>query len=348
MDVSLFDYYLPKELIVQHPLERRDESRMMVVDKKEKKSFSSFFKKFPEFLRGGDVLVINNTKVIPAKIYGYKNGDNKPLEMLLVREVDDGGWEILVKNSRRLKEGDLINFCYDGLKGLIIGEKNQKKIIRFSERGKKLEEILKEIGFAPLPPYIKKSPLESVNLRSEDLIRYQSIWAKKEGSIATPTASLHFTEGVIEEIRKKGVEILEITLKIGEGTFRPVRTDDVDQHVMEREEAYIDIETGAKIETAKREKRRIVAVGTTVTRALESAYKEGKINTGSFFADIFIRPPYEFKIADCLLTNFHLPKSTLLMLVSAFAGLELIRSAYEQAIREKYRFYSYGDCMFIL
>ncbi|MFQ6082043.1 MAG: tRNA preQ1(34) S-adenosylmethionine ribosyltransferase-isomerase QueA [Candidatus Aminicenantia bacterium] len=351
MEISLFDYFLPKELIAQFPLKNRAQSKLMVVIRKEQKIYHSWFRKFPQYLKKNDLLVVNNSKVIPAKLIGSINGSL--ITCLLVKEIKDGVWEILTKPARKVKIGSKIIFN-NFLEGEIIDTKPWgKRIINFWEKNQEILKKIKKIGYAPLPPYIKRT-LEERNYKEVDLKRYQTVYAKKNGSIAAPTAGLHFTSEILREIKEKGIEILEITLHIGEATFQPIRVNEVEKHKMEEEKYHISPAVAHKINQAKKDSRRIVAVGTTTVRTLESAYQNGKIQSGFFPTNLFIYPGYNFKVVDALLTNFHLPKSTLLMLVSAFAswnnqinGVTLIKKAYQEAINNKYRFYSYGDCMLI-
>lgn len=343
MRVSDFDYELPPSLIAQEPLARRDQSRLMVVERKTGKFFHTHFSEFVEFLSPGDVLVLNNAKVIPGKIWGEKEG--KKIEFLLLREIEKGVWEALSRPAKRIKTGDTIYFD-SNLKGKIIKTGGEGiRVISFSSPD--LLPFLKEKGFAPLPPYIKRDR-ENQKMREVDLKRYQTVYAQKEGAIAAPTAGLHFTPELLESIEKKGVLITLITLDIGLATFQPIRSEYVEKHKILPETYMIEEKAAERINRAKKEAKPIVAVGTTCVRTLESAFAENKIVPGKKTTELFIYPGYEFKVIDRLLTNFHLPRSTLLMLVAAFAGLELIKEAYREAIERKYRFYSYGDCMFII
>jgi len=352
MDISLFDYDLPKELIARFPLPSRDQSKLLVLIRKEKKIIHSWFKNFPEYLKEGDLLILNNSKVIPVRLIGSING--KFIDCLLTRRINDDTWEGIFQPARKVKIGKKIMFDSE-LEGEIIEIKNfGKRLIKFNKRDSELFNIIKKIGLAPLPPYIKRKNEEAIKYKEFDLNRYQTIYAKEEGSIAAPTAGLHFTQKILNKIKEKGVEVLEITLHVGEATFRPVKTKRIEEHKMGEEYFHIKEEVANKINLAKKEGRRIVAVGTTTVRALESAWKDDYLEPGFNRTELFIYPGYKFKVVDALLTNFHLPKSTLLMLVSAFAsqspkeGIKLIKKAYEEAIRRKYRFYSYGDCMLIL
>ena len=341
MDLNEFDYDLPKELIAQDPLEDRSASRLLVLDKMTGAREHRIFREIPELLEPGDCLVINNTKVIPARLIGSRESGGT-VEVLLLKRIPgmENSWETLVKPGKKARIGTKIVFGG----GLLTGEvtdiiEEGNRIVRFSFDGI-FEEILDKLGQMPLPPYITHE--------LKDKNRYQTVYAKYDGSAAAPTAGLHFTKELLEQIREKGVDIAEITLHVGLGTFRPVKADKVEEHHMHSEFWQIDEEAAAKINAAKARGRRVIAVGTTSCRTLESAAKEdGTVEAGSGWTDIFIYPGYRFKCIDALITNFHLPKSTLVMLVSALAGRENILSAYAEAIREHYRFFSFGDAMFI-
>ena len=345
MRVSDFNYDLPPELIAQKPLVERDSSRMMVVRRKEGKILHARFKDFPDHLQKGDILVLNNTKVIPAKVWGKKDG--KDVEFLLIKEKEKGVWDVLCRPAKRVKTGDRIEFG-PGFRAEIIDAGDEgRRTLKFSAPD--VLGHLKKIGFAPLPPYIKRKK-ENGALRPQDLERYQTIFAEKEGAIAAPTAGLHFTPKVLKDIREKEVLVTDVTLDVGLATFQPMRVERLEEHKMLEETYSISEGAAAAINQAKKDKRPVVAVGTTVVRTLESAYSsdKGEIQPGHRSTSLFIYPGYEFKVVDRLLTNFHLPKSTLLMLVAAFAGRDLIMEAYREAVREKYRFFSYGDCMLII
>ncbi|MCP2520938.1 tRNA preQ1(34) S-adenosylmethionine ribosyltransferase-isomerase QueA [SCandidatus Aminicenantes bacterium Aminicenantia_JdfR_composite] len=352
MDLSLFDYNLPKELIARFPLPDRDQSRLLILIRRECKIIHSHFRNLPEYLKEGDLLIINNSKVIPARLIGSLNGSF--IDCLLTKKINEDTWEGIFHPARKVKTGKKIKFS-EGLEGEIIRINDYgKRLIQFNRKGNDLINLIRKIGFAPLPPYIKRKNEEAIKYKEFDLNRYQTIYAKEEGSIAAPTAGLHFTPKVIDKIKEKGVEVLEITLHVGEATFRPVKTKKIEEHKMGEEYFHIKEEVANKINLAKKDKRRIIAVGTTTVRALESAWKDNYLEPGFNKTELFIYPGYKFKVVDALLTNFHLPKSTLLMLVSAFAsqnpeeGIKLIKKAYKEAIKRKYRFYSYGDCMLIL
>ena len=340
MKVEEFDYELPEELIAQDPIEDRSASRLMILNKKTGDIQHSVFREIVRELRPGDCLVVNNTKVIPARLLGIREETGAAVEVLLLRRLEGDSWETLVKPGKKARPGTLLSFGDGLLKGTveeILEEGNRK--IRFSYQGI-FEEILDQLGQMPLPPYIKH--------RLEDKNRYQTVYAKFDGSAAAPTAGLHFTRELLEQIREMGVEVAEITLHVGLGTFRPVKVEKVEEHHMHSEFYLVDEETAEKINGARRRGGRVIAVGTTSCRTLESASTEdGVLHAGSGWTDIFIYPGYQFKMVDALITNFHLPKSTLMMLVSALAGRDSIMAAYREAVRERYRFFSFGDAMFI-
>jgi S-adenosylmethionine:tRNA ribosyltransferase-isomerase len=342
MLISEFDYELPEELIAQEPLEKRENSRMLVVNRGENYFADNQFFNFPKFLRKTDVVVLNNTKVFPARLFGVSETGAK-VEVFLVRETENLVWETLARPARRLKTG----------KRIVFGEKLAAEVLEKSEEGRvfvrfeadgDFDAILDEIGRTPLPPYIKR---DEGNL-DKDRERYQTVFARERGAIAAPTAGLHFTPKVLEEIKNTSATLAEITLHVGYGTFEPVRVSDLSEHKVMAERFEIDEKTAEILNRARSENRRIIAIGTTTTRALESsASANGKVRAGKQIADLTITPGYRFKIIDGLLTNFHLPQSSLLVLISTFAGHELIMKAYKHAVAERYRFYSYGDCMLI-
>ena len=340
MDVKDFDYDLPEELIAQDPLEDRSSSRLMVLDKKTGEVSHHIFKEIIKYLRPGDCLVLNNTKVIPARLYGVKEGTMAKIEILLLKRKQNDVWETLVKPGKKAKPGTKIIFGDGILTGEVIDVVDDgNRLIQFSYDGI-FEEILDKLGQMPLPPYITH--------QLKDKNRYQTVYAKYDGSAAAPTAGLHFTKELLNEVKEKGVDIAEVTLHVGLGTFRPVKVDNVLDHHMHSEFYMVSQEAADKINNAKKNGGRIISVGTTSTRTLESAADEnGMLHECSWWTDIFIYPGYEFKVIDCLITNFHLPQSTLVMLVSALAGREHILSAYKKAVEEKYRFFSFGDAMFI-
>lgn len=343
MDVALFDYDLPEELIAQYPIDKRDESRLMVLNRKDRSIIHSKFRNLPDFLSPGDLLVLNNTRVIPARLIGEKEGSKVKVEMLLLSQRGDALWEALVKRSSRLKAGTKVMFGGGEFTAIILDKTEfQTRLVQFESEAK-LKELLKKYGRTPLPPYIKREG------DIKDMERYQTIYAKEEGSVAAPTAGLHFTEPLFASLRSKGIDIVEITLHIGLGTFQPVKVNKVENHKMHEEYFHISEEVSNKINQTRASGGRIIAVGTTVVRALESSVDDaGKIKPYKGFTNKFIYPGYTIRSIDGLITNFHLPRSTLLMLVSAFAGREYILEAYKEAIKERYRFYSYGDAMLIL
>ena len=340
MDVKDFVYDLPEELIAQDPLEDRSSSRLMVLDKKTGEVSHHIFKEIIKYLRPGDCLVLNNTKVIPARLYGVKEGTMAKIEILLLKRKQNDVWETLVKPGKKAKPGTKIIFGDGILTGEVIDVVDDgNRLIQFSYDGI-FEEILDKLGQMPLPPYITH--------QLKDKNRYQTVYAKYDGSAAAPTAGLHFTKELLNEVKEKGVDIAEVTLHVGLGTFRPVKVDNVLDHHMHSEFYMVSQEAADKINNAKKNGGRIISVGTTSTRTLESAADEnGMLHECSGWTDIFIYPGYKFKVIDCLITNFHLPQSTLVMLVSALAGREHILSAYKKAVEEKYRFFSFGDAMFI-
>ena len=341
MKVSDFNYNLPQELIAQVPIKNRDESRLMVLDKKNKTIEHKIFKDIINYLKPGDCLVRNNTKVIPARLYGIKEETGINVEFLLLNRIEGDYWEVMVRPGRRLKEGTKVIFGNGILQAEILEIMNGgNRKVRFTYEGI-FNEILDKIGLMPLPPYIHEK------LKEKD--RYQTVYAKYEGSAAAPTAGLHFTNELLEEIRQKGIDIANVTLHVGIGTFRPVKEENVEEHAMHTEHFYIKQEDVEKINKAKKEGHRIIAVGTTSCRVLESiADENGYVKPIEADTGIFIYPGYKFKCIDGLITNFHLPESTLIMLVSALAGKDYIMHAYEEAVKEKYRFFSFGDAMAIL
>ena len=340
MDVKDFDYYLPEELIAQDPLEDRSSSRLMVLDKKTGEIQHKIFKDILDYLKPGDCLVLNNTKVIPARLFGVKEGTQAKIEILLLKRKENDIWETLVKPGKKAKPGTKIIFG----DGLLVGEvidviEDGNRLIQFSYEGI-FEEILDQLGQMPLPPYITHT--------LKDKNRYQTVYAKYDGSAAAPTAGLHFTKELLEKVKAKGVDIAEVTLHVGLGTFRPVKVENVLDHHMHSEFYMVSAEAAEKINATKDRGGRVISVGTTSTRTLESAADEsGRLKECSGWTEIFIYPGYKFKLIDCLITNFHLPQSTLVMLVSALAGREHVLAAYEEAVKEKYRFFSFGDAMFI-
>ena len=339
MDVNDFYYDLPQELIAQDPLEDRSSSRLLVLDKKTGEMQHKVFKDIVNYLHPGDCLVINDTKVIPARLIGSKEGTDAHIEILLLKRRENDIWETLVKPGKKAKPGTVINFGDGLLKGTVIDVVEEgNRLIQFSYEGI-FEEILDQLGQMPLPPYITH--------RLQDKNRYQTVYAEHEGSAAAPTAGLHFTKELLAQIQEMGVKIAHVTLHVGLGTFRPVKVSNVLDHNMHSEFYRIEEDAANMINETKKNGGRIICVGTTSCRTIESAAAEdGTIRACSGWTDIFIYPGYQFKILDCLITNFHLPESTLVMLVSALAGREHVLTAYEEAIRQRYRFFSFGDAMF--
>lgn len=340
MKTSDFYYELPQELIAQDPLEDRSASRLMTLDKETGRIGHHVFREIVDFLTPQDCLVLNNTKVIPARLFGSRVGTEAKIEVLLLKRRENDVWETLVKPGKKCRVGTRISFG----EGLLVGEvvdvvEDGNRLIQFTYQGI-FEEILDQLGQMPLPPYITH--------QLKDKNRYQTVYAKHDGSAAAPTAGLHFTPQLLEQIREKGVKIAEVTLHVGLGTFRPVKVEDVTKHHMHSEFYIIEESQARLINETKQNGGRIVSVGTTSCRTLESAADgAGRVRAGSGWTDIFIYPGYEFKMVDALITNFHLPESTLVMLVSALAGKDHIMAAYEEAVRERYRFFSFGDAMFI-
>lgn len=340
MKVSDFNYNLPKELIAQVPIKDRDQSRLMVLDRKNKTIEHKIFKDIIDYLEPGDCLVRNNTKVIPARLYGVKEETGANVEFLLLKRVDGDIWEVMVKPGRKLMPGVRVEFGNGLLKAEILEKfEDGNRKVKFEYNGI-FNEILNEIGLMPLPPYIHEK------LKEKD--RYQTVYAKYEGSAAAPTAGLHFTDELFKKLKEKGVEVANVTLHVGIGTFRPVKVENIEEHDMHSEHFYIKAEDAEKINKAKREGHRVIAVGTTSCRVLESiADENGYVKEVEGDTNIFIYPGYKFKCLDALITNFHLPESTLIMLVSALAGKDFIMKAYEEAVKEQYKFFSFGDAMFI-
>ena len=340
MNIKEFDYHLPEELIAQDPLADRSSSRLLTLDKNSGAFSHHVFRDIVDYLNPGDCLVINNTKVIPARLMGEKEGTGAGIEVLLLKRKEDNVWETLVKPGKKARPGARISFG----NGLLVGEvidvvEEGNRLIRFEYEGI-FEEILDQLGQMPLPPYITH--------RLEDKNRYQTVYAKHDGSAAAPTAGLHFTPELLEVIKAKGVKVAEVTLHVGLGTFRPVKVENILEHHMHSEFYMVEEDQAAMINETKKNGGRVICVGTTSCRTIESATGEdGILKAGSGWTEIFIYPGYRFKMLDALITNFHLPESTLLMLVSALAGRDNVMAAYEEAVKERYRFFSFGDAMFI-
>ena len=341
MDVKDFYFDLPQELIAQDPLEDRSSSRLLVLDKNTGAIEHRVFKDIVNYLRPGDCLVINDTKVIPARLFGVKKDTGAKIELLLLKRRENDIWETLVKPGKKAKPGTVIDFGDGLLTGTVLETVDDgNRLIQFSYEGI-FEEILDQLGQMPLPPYITH--------QLKDKNRYQTVYAKHEGSAAAPTAGLHFTPELLKEIEEKGIDIARVTLHVGLGTFRPVKVDEITDHHMHSEFYQVDEEAAEKINRAKDSGHRVICVGTTSCRTIESAADEtGHLKPTSGWTEIFIYPGYKFKILDGLITNFHLPESTLIMLVSALAGREHVLAPYEEAVQERYRFFSFGDAMLIV
>ena len=341
MDVKDFDYELPEELIAQTPLGDRPSSKLLVLDKATGERTHGHFKDILNYIKEGDCLVLNNTRVLPARLFGKREDTGSVIEFLLLTQKEDDVWEIIVRPGKKARPGHKVVFGDGKLKAEILDVVNDgNRLVKFSYNGI-FNEILDELGEMPLPPYIHE--------KLEDRERYQTVYSKVEGSAAAPTAGLHFTNDVLEEIKKKGANLAFVTLHVGLGTFRPVKVDVIEEHKMHSEFYTVDEATAQKINNAKQNGGRIICVGTTSTRVVETLSDDsGKMHSGSGWTDIFIYPGYKFKMIDALITNFHLPQSTLIMLVSALAGRDNVLAAYREAVREKYRFFSFGDAMFIV
>lgn len=342
---SEFDYELPEELIAQKPASKRTQSKMMVLDKASKSIEHKHFFDIVDYLDENDVLVLNDTKVFPARLLGQKiTGAN--VEVFLLKEHETKQWEALIKPSKRVNGGNIIKISDELYAKTLVKLDGGKWLVELGYKGN-LDEILQRVGNIPLPPYIERK-LDNESLKKLDFKRYQTVFAKQSGSVAAPTAGLHFTKEVLTKLKKKGVQICYVTLNVGLGTFKPVKCENILEHKMDSENFEISKKTAKIINDAKKSGKKIVAVGTTSVRTLETCFqKHGEVKACKDNSCLFIYPPYEFKVVDKLLTNFHLPKSTLIMLTSAFGGKDFIFEAYQKAIEEKYRFYSYGDCMLI-
>jgi S-adenosylmethionine:tRNA ribosyltransferase-isomerase len=349
MKLSNFDFDLPKDLLAEYPAEHRDESRLMVVHRDSGKIEHKMFKDLIDYFDEGDVMVLNNTKVFPARLFGNKEKTGARIEVFLLRELNQEQrlWDVLVDPARKIRIGNKLYFGDDDslVAEVIDNTTSRGRTLRFLYDGSYMEfrKKLRELGETPLPKYIRRA------VEPEDEERYQTIYAKHEGAVAAPTAGLHFSKHLLKRLEIKGIDFAELTLHIGLGTFNPVEVEDLSKHKMDSEEVVISQEAVDRVNNAKMQKRKVCSVGTTVMRALESSVSsEGLLNPYEGWTNKFIFPPYEFSIADAMVTNFHLPKSTLLMMISAFADHDLITEAYELAVKEKYRFYSYGDAMLIL
>jgi S-adenosylmethionine:tRNA ribosyltransferase-isomerase len=352
MLVSDFDYDLPERLIAQHPVDHRDRSRLLLLDRATAGLANASFDRLPDFLRPGDLLVVNNTRVFRARLLGRRlgtgpDGSATPgarVEVFLVREIEPLVWEALVRPGRAMPEGALIEFAAGRLSAAVIERRDEgRRVIRFEAGGGDIYPLIDSIGHTPLPPYIKRDQGDLL-----DSERYQTIYASRRGAVAAPTAGLHFTPDLLARLQDRGVEIAEVTLHVGYGTFQPVRVSHVEDHRVEQENYFIEAEACRQLNSALAEGRRIIAVGTTTTRALESWALGSRAEVSGLETDLFIYPGFQFKVIGGLITNFHLPRSSLLMLVSAFAGRENVLRAYRRAIEGEYRFYSYGDAMLVL
>lgn len=337
-----FEYELPNKLVAQYPLPEREKCRMMVLNRENGEIQHRIFENFEEYLNPGDCLVINNTRVFPARLIGTKDKTGAKVEVFLLRNLENGIWEVMVKPARKVRLGNRIVFSEDFSCDIIDNTVSGGRIIEVHCNGD-FYEILERVGKTPLPPYVKRMP-EAV-----DREYYQTVYAERRGAVAAPTAGLHFTEGILAGLKEKGVRIVPVTLHVGMGTFKPVQVDDISRHQMHSEFYEITAEVADEINQTRERGKKVVAVGTTCVRVLETVVgRNGRVRAGQGWTDKFIYPPYQFRAVDSLLTNFHLPQSTLLMLVSAFANHEFLMSAYQTAVKEKYRFFSYGDCMLIL
>ena len=339
MKTSDFDYDLPEELIAQTPIEPRDHSRLLVYDRLSKEVEHKHFYDVADYLKAGDVLVVNETKVIPARLYGRKRGALTDFEFLLLKRLSLDTWDVIMRPGKKLKTGGYVDFSDDLCAKLLQKKEDGVCEVKFEYEGV-FEDVLERYGNMPLPPYITQ--------RLEKKERYQTVYAKEDGSAAAPTAGLHFTPGLLKKLEDKGVILVKILLHVGLGTFRPMKEETVENHIMHSEYYSVSKEAAEAVNAAKREGRRVIAVGTTSVRTLESAAHGGFVSAGSADTDIFIYPGYEWQIVDALITNFHLPKSTLVMLVSAFCGREETLSLYRQAVGLKYRFFSFGDAMLMV
>lgn len=344
MKLTDFDYHLPPDRIAQSPLQQRDASRLLVVDRDTCAFHHIQFSQIGEYLPSNTVLVLNDTKVIPARLIGHKIGTGGKIELLLIREKEPDTWEVLAKPRRSLRIGTQVAFGNSKLIAEVLAKPdNGYCLVRFDyDPNDAFLSILTDVGMMPLPPYIRRPP------NAEDKVRYQSVYAASEGAIAAPTAGLHFTEELLAKLKSNGIEIATLTLHVGPGTFQPVKVENIQTHKMHAEYIHLTEAEADRIRTARDAGAKIVAIGTTVVRSLETAGVTGTVCPYSGYSELFIYPGHQFNVVDALVTNFHLPKSTLLMLVSAFAGRDLIQKAYQEALQHNYRFYSYGDAMLIL
>lgn len=344
MRLSDFDYELPEELIAKFPIAKRDHSRLMVINRKDESIQHKHFYDLPEFLNPGDLLIVNETMVYPARLWAVKDRTEAKVEVFLLRELENNLWEVMVKPARKVRIGNKLTVAEGVQCDVIDNTVSGGRVVRFNDISQQdLYALIDKIGQSPLPPYIDREPTPI------DKIKYQTVYAKRRGAVAAPTAGLHFTKELIDKIKEKGIKIRPVVLHIGLGTFRPVTVEDLSRHRMDSEYYEVSAETAIAINEAKAKGKRVIAVGTSVVRALETVTVSGfQVSPRKGWTDKFIHPPYDFKMVDILITNFHQPKSTLIMQVAAFANLDLILRAYKEAIKKKYRFFSYGDAMIIL
>jgi len=344
MRLSDFDYELPEELIAKYPIEKRDHSRLMVINRKDESIQHKHFYDLPDFLNPGDLLIVNETMVYPARLLAIKDRTEAKVEVFLLRELENNLWEVMVKPARKVRIGNKLTVAEGVQCDVIDNTVSGGRVVRFNDISQQdLYALIDKIGQSPLPPYINRDPMPV------DKIKYQTVYAKRRGAVAAPTAGLHFTDKLIEKIKAKGIKICPVVLHIGLGTFRQVTVEDLSRHRMDSEYFEVSAETAIAINEAKAKGKRVVAVGTSVVRTLETVTVSGfQVSPRKGWTDKFIHPPYDFKMVDVLVTNFHQPKSTLIMQVAAFANLELVLKAYKEAIKKKYRFFSYGDAMIIL
>jgi len=344
MRLSDFEYELPEELIAKHPIQKRDESKLMVINRKAESIEHKHFYDLPDYLNNGDLLIVNETMVYPARLWAIKDRTEAKVEVFLLRELENNLWEVMVKPARKVRIGNKLTVA-DGVQCDVIDNTvSGGRVVRFNDISQQdLYTLIDKIGQSPLPPYIDRDPTP------EDKVKYQTVYAKRRGAVAAPTAGLHFTTELLDTLREKGVKIMPVILHIGLGTFRPVTVEDLSRHRMDSEYYEVSAETAIAINEAKAKGKRVVSVGTSVVRTLETVTVSGfQVSPRKGWTDKFIHPPYDFKMVDVLITNFHQPKSTLIMQVAAFAGLELVLKAYKLAIKKKYRFFSYGDAMIII
>jgi len=344
MRLSDFDYELPEELISQYPIEKRDQSKLMIIDRKDGSIKHKHFYNLPDYLNAGDLLIVNETMVYPARLWAVKDRTDAQVEVFLLRELDNNLWEVMVKPARKVRIGNKLTVAEGVQCDVIDNTVSGGRVVRFNNISQNdLYSLIDKIGQSPLPPYINRDPIP------EDKVKYQTVYARRRGAVAAPTAGLHFTDDLIEKIKAKGVKIFPVVLHIGLGTFRPVTVEDLSRHRMDSEYYEVSAETAIAINETRAKGKRVIAVGTSVVRALETVTVSGfQVSPRKGWTDKYIYPPYDFKMVDVLITNFHQPKSTLIMQVAAFADRDLIMKAYHVAIKKKYHFFSYGDAMIVL